>query len=81
MLAASWALTWIFRLQPFNNFLLTEDLLSRHFLLSFGAGLVLQFASVGLRARLDLVGELQLLVLHHLPGDVPQLGILSDLEN
>jgi len=75
------ARTWIFRLQSVNNFFLTEDLLGGHLLLGLGAGLVLQLAAIGLSAGLDLVGELQLLALHHLPGDLAQLGILSDLED
>ena len=73
--------TWIFRLQSVNNFLLAEDFLCSHLLLGLGAGLVLELSSISLSARLDLVSELQLLALHHLPGDVPQLGILSDLWN
>ena len=72
-------LTWIIRLETVHNLLLTEDLLSRHLLLGLGAGLVLHLPSVGLSSRFDLVCKLHFLTLHHVSGDIPQLGILSDL--
>ena len=52
------ARTWIFRLQSINNFLLAEDLLSGHLLLSLGAGLVLQFSPIGLGALQNVLESL-----------------------